>query len=274
MRQLYCAERLSADFPAAVTGFDDEYISDTITVRKADTSELDRFDCAVLPVIPLSADGQLNTPCSRTPLSTETIRSMLREGAVIFTGKSDPRLSELFPGMEIREYLSREELLLNNAIPTAEGTIQIALEELPVTLSGLKVLIVGMGRCGSLIASLMRSFGADVTAAVRSSTGAAKARIAGARAVSTHNMGNDYGLVINTAPELIFDRSRLSGFRRSTLFIDIASKPGGVDFKAASELGIKVIWALGIPGKSAPVTSGEMIAETVAAMLAERRTAQ
>ena len=271
MRQLYCAERLSTDFPAAILGFDDEYISDPITVRRTDTAELHSFDCAVLPVIPLDVSGHLNAPCTSSPVSASAVRDMLKDGAVIFTGRSDPCLSEFFPGMEIREYLSREELLLKNAIPTAEGTVQIALEELPVTLSGLKVLVVGMGRCGSLIASLMRSFGADVTAAVRSSSGAAKARIAGAMAVSAENMGSDYGLVINTAPELVFDRSRLSGFRRSTLFIDIASKPGGIDFKAASELGIKVIWALGIPGKSAPVTSGEMIAETVAAMLSERR---
>jgi len=43
-----------------------------------------------------------------------------------------------------------------------------------------------------------------------------------------------------------------------------------VDFDAASRLGVKVIWALSLPGKVAPVTSGEIIAETVLNILSER----
>ena len=41
--------------------------------------------------------------------------------------------------------------------------------------------------------------------------------------------------------------------------IDLASKPGGIDFSAAAMLNLKVIWALSLPGKVAPVTSGEII---------------
>lgn len=62
----------------------------------------------------------------------------------------------------------------------------------------------------------------------------------------------------------------LRKFDDDTLFIDLASKPGGIDFDSASELGKKVVWALGIPGKTAPVTSGEFIAETVINILTER----
>ena len=42
----------------------------------------------------------------------------------------------------------------------------IALSELPVTLSGLKILIVGMGRIGTALTEILKGFGADVTAAV------------------------------------------------------------------------------------------------------------
>jgi len=273
-RQLYCAERLSADFAAAVLGFDDEYITEDITAVKADTDSGRRYGCAVLPVVPLDSSGNVNTPCSNTALSAAEVRGMLRPDALIFAGKADEQLRRVFFGMEICEYLNCGELVLRNAVPTAEGVVQIALEELPVTINGLKVLVVGMGRCGSVIAALFRNFGADVTAAVRSGSGAAKARIAGVRSVRMEDMGADYGLVINTVPSLVFDRERLSGFGRDTLFIDIASKPGGVDMEAARELGIKAVWALGIPGRTAPVTSGEIIAETVAEKLAERRSAK
>lgn len=273
-RQLYCAQQLSGDFGAAVMGFDDEYMTDDITVEKADKSPGRHYDCAVLPIVPFDHGDQLNTPCSSSPISAGEVRAMLRPDAVIFAGKADEHLRKAFCGLEICEYLKCEELVLKNAVPTAEGVVQIALEELPVTLNGLKVLVVGMGRCGSIIATLLRNFGADVTAAVRSENGSAKARIVGVKAVRTEDMGTDYGLVINTAPSLVFDRETLSGFRRDTLFIDIASKPGGVDMETARELGIKAVWALGIPGRTAPVTSGRIIAETVAEKLAERRSAQ
>ena len=37
----------------------------------------------------------------------------------------------------------------------------------------------------------------------------------------------------------------------------------GVDFEAASALGIQVIWALSLPGKTAPVSAGRIVAQTI-----------
>ena len=92
----------------------------------------------------------------------------------------------------------------------------------------------------------------------------------GIRSIPTRRLSGNYSLVFNTVPKMIFDRKMLEKFDDQTLFIDLASKPGGIDFDAAVELGIKAIWALGLPGKTAPVTSGEIIAETVRSMLSER----
>ena len=51
--------------------------------------------------------------------------------------------------------------------------------------------------------------------------------------------------------------------------LDLASKPGGVDLRAAGELGLTVIWALSLPGKVAPVTAGAAIKSTIYNMLQE-----
>lgn len=40
-------------------------------------------------------------------------------------------------------------------------------------------------------------------------------------------------------------------------------KPGGVDFEKAKEYGLRVIWALSLPGKISPITSGAIIKDTV-----------
>lgn len=271
MRQVYCASRLSDTYDAGIIGFDKELIP--AGLNPVSTAESTSFDCAVLPVPPLNETGMISTPCFAGNLSPEDIKNLLSPGGIIFAGRTDRQLREAFKGYEICDYMEREDLNLKNSVPTAEGAIQIALEELPVTLSSLRVLIVGMGRIGRALAEILKGFGSDVTAAVHNAKGAANARIHGIKSICTDKMDSDYALVFNTVPHIIFDRQRLGSFGEKTLFIDLASKPGGIDFDAAAELGIKAIWALGLPGKTAPITSGEIIAETICGILSGREDA-
>ena len=269
VRQLYCARRLAADFDISVAGFDPECVPEGLSPDFSDLHR-ERFSCIVLPVPALDETGCINTPFSRKKLTAEEVCAAAEPDAIVFAGKVTDQLRKKFPGREIIDYTAREELSLRNAVPTAEGAVEIALSELPVTLSGLPVLIVGMGRIGTALSAILRGFGADVTAAVRSSVGAAKAAVAGVPVVSAKGIPGEFALVFNTAPELVFSREVLERFPKDTLFIDLASKPGGVDMKAAADLGLKVIWALGLPGRCAPVTAGNIVAETIAGILAER----
>lgn len=271
MRQIYCASRLSSGYIAGIIGFDEELIPSVNSFISS--AEGTPFDCAVLPVLPLDEAGMISTPCFRGSISAEDIKNLLNPDSIIFAGRIDEKLREAFEGYQLCDYMESEALNLKNAVPTAEGAVQIALDELPVTLSGLRVLIVGMGRIGRALAEILKGFGSDVTAAVRSARGTANARIHGIKSVCTDKMDGNYDLVFNTAPHIIFDRELLGRFGEKTLFIDLASKPGGIDFDAAAELGIKAIWALGLPGKTAPVTSGEIIAETVIDIITEMEEA-
>ena len=78
-----------------------------------------------------------------------------------------------------------------------------------------------------------------------------------------------YDLVINTVPARILTRSLLEDLTPGCLVIDLASKPGGVDFEAAADLGVKAVWALSLPGKVAPVSSGRILRDTIYHMLQE-----
>ena len=44
----------------------------------------------------------------------------------------------------------------------------------------------------------------------------------------------------------------------------------GVDMEAARQLGVRVVWALSLPGKVAPVTAGKAILNTVYNILREQ----
>jgi len=72
-----------------------------------------------------------------------------------------------------------------------------------------------------------------------------------------------FDIIINTIPFQILDKNRLDLLKKDIVIIDLASNPGGVDRKAAKEKNIKLIWALSLPGKVAPVTSAEFIKETL-----------
>ena len=78
-----------------------------------------------------------------------------------------------------------------------------------------------------------------------------------------------YDLVVNTVPAPVLGETELKDLRPDCLIIDLASKPGGVDRKAADRLGRQVIWALSLPGKVAPVTAGGAIRSTIYNMLHE-----
>ena len=43
----------------------------------------------------------------------------------------------------------------------------------------------------------------------------------------------------------------------------------GVDFEAAKQHGVRVIWALSLPGKIAPITSGAIIKDTIMNIISE-----
>ncbi|MDO4862560.1 MAG: dipicolinate synthase subunit DpsA [Ruminococcus sp.] len=269
MRQAYCAARLAERFGAAAAGFDSGALPASVSGLADPLPAAESYDCAVLPVVALGSDGNISTPLYSGSLAAETVASAVRDGGVIFTGREDSRLAGLFPRHRLVSYLGREELLLKNASLTAEGAVQLALERLDTALCGLPVLIVGLGRIGTALAMILRGFGADITAAVRSPQAEAKAQLLGVRSVRTDSLGGDYALVFNTSPETVFTGGNIGGFRDDTLFIELASDAGGFSAEASAKLGSRLVRANGLPGKTAPVTAGEIIADAVAAIIAE-----
>ena len=54
-----------------------------------------------------------------------------------------------------------------------------------------------------------------------------------------------------------------------TLIIDLASKPGGTDFRYAEKRGIKALLAPSLPGIVAPKTAGAILANVLSNLLEE-----
>ena len=160
----------------------------------------------------------------------------------------------------------------DNALPTAEGAIQLAMEHLPITIHGARVLVTGFGRVGRLTAQRFAALGAKVCVAARKYEQLAWAQAMGFGAQELSHLAGwlcGYDLVVNTVPAPVLGETELKDLWPDCLIIDLASKPGGVDRKAADRLGRQVIWALSLPGKVAPVTAGGAIRSTIYNMLHE-----
>lgn len=171
------------------------------------------------------------------------------------------------------DLLERDDLAILNSVPTAEGALQIAMEELPYTIRGSKALVCGMGRVGSTLARLLKNVGADVTVAVRKSKDSAICEAEGLHHTNYDDLPNilpNMRLIYNTVPALIFNSDLLDYVSSDSILIDLASMPGGVDFTYAKAKQLRVIHALSLPGKVAPEDAAEIIQKVIFNILNER----
>ena len=166
--------------------------------------------------------------------------------------------------------VKNEQLQIMNAVPTAEGAIAIAMDELPVTLFESNAVVIGYGRVAKLLAHRLTALGAKVTVCARREDDRAYASAFGCNAVDFSLLGSALetaDVVFNSVPQHIIGEELYPRINKNTPVIDLASRPGGLDFERAKQYGLNVIWALSLPGKAAPVTAGRIIAATLTKLL-------
>lgn len=162
------------------------------------------------------------------------------------------------------DFLKDPTFLAANAAITARCAIRLAAAQLPQTLEGCPVLILGWGRIGKFLASLLKALGADTTVAARKdgdrglldALGHHSAVIAD---IPAHLPGSR--IVFNTIPAPVVSQEEAALCGPDAILIDLASTPG-ID-------GGHVLHARGLPGKMAPETAGVLIARTALRYLQE-----
>lgn len=251
---------------------------DGFTVSRFDGSQAlkSTIDCAdaVVLGLPCSKDDKtVDAPMLSEAVLLKDLFRLVGNKKLLLAGKMSDAVKAVADVFSVHwvDYFMREELEILNSVPTCEGAVQIAMEELPITINGANALVTGFGKVGEPLSLMLKGLGADVTVCARKTHARAKARTMGLRAVDFSYLNDAVAqadVVFNTVPEKIIGRESLIATEK-TLIIDLASKPGGVDMEAARDANVKVIWALGLPGKVAPVTSGNIIKETICNIFSE-----
>ncbi len=180
-------------------------------------------------------------------------------------------------GVFVRDYYKSDDLQRKNALPSAEGSLMIAMEHTDITVKDMKALVCGYGRIGSLLASMLHKLGAHVTVAARRDETLCEISMDGYRAVriggSTEELGaavDESDVIFNTVPSVILTSAVIGRVKSKPLYIEIASLPGGIDLSAARDAGIRTVFAPSLPGKYSPKSAGKYIFETVSDILSER----
>lgn len=249
------------------------------TLCKTWEGAVEDADAVILP-LPASADGvRVYCPLHNNDvfLRVTTLLDGIA-GKRLYGGRlSEPiRNTAEKKQVEWVDYYESELLQLQNALPTAEGAIALAMQELPVTIFGTQAAVIGYGRIGSLLAAKLHALGADVTVYARRSEQLTLAHLHGnhAKALTLWDgssalaaLSKECRVVFNTVPCRLMTREVLEHLPTSCVLIDLASAPGGIDHVAAAELGIRTVWGTALPGKCTPESAGRFIADTLIEML-------
>jgi len=226
----------------------------------------------VVGPVPLSSDRKrLTSPFGRNSVEIEDFIKSLK-GKYLIAGTINIKEELDNNQIQYTDLLKREEFSVLNTIATAEGTIQIAMEETQRTVHGSNVLVMGFGRIGKVLAKMLDGIGAKVYCEARKNEDISWIKAYGYNPIHLNNLDEYLGkfdIIINTIPFQILDGQKLDLVKKESVIIDLASNPGGVDRKAARDRNLKVIWALSLPAKVAPLTSAEFIKETLYHVLKE-----
>ncbi|MBE5821021.1 MAG: dipicolinate synthase subunit DpsA [Clostridiales bacterium] len=248
---------------------------ENITICKELSDVISDSDILIGPVPFTSNYETLNAPFSANTININDILIETKPNQLLICGRVDAKLQEMFHENSVRyiDILSREEFAVLNAISTSEGALQIAMEHTNCTLHNSEVLVLGFGRIGKILCKMLDGIGAKVYCEARKFSDLAWIKAYGYTPILLNDLEENipkFNLFINTIPYIVFDKNKIDKMHEDAIFIDLASKPGGIDLDYAKEKQIKTILGLSLPGKVAPFTAANHMKETIDNIIGEQ----
>lgn len=277
-RTVYMIQQLAAfGLEVIVVGFDEMHFNhENITREVVKDSIFQDAKAVILPVGGTDGRGEVVASFTTDKLIlTHSYIEQLPSDAVVYTGIANNYLVDLLEKHHIYYNIlfNRNDVAILNSIPTAEGTLQIAMEQTNHTIHQSEIVIVGFGRIGITMARLFKAVGAKTTVVTRNADEKARIIEMGCSFLSFESLEKHmhrFDICINTVPSLIVTKNVIDQMNAQSLIIDVASAPGGVDFSYAKQSGIRAVHALGIPGKTAPITAGHILADILVDLMSNQ----
>lgn len=276
MRQVYLAEVFAAK-GYKVSGYALERKGHHSGLKEESSLKeaLKEADVIAAP-FPFLKSGKIQGCGAFSDLTIENIFQQAKKGSLIFAGgipkEFQKRAEE--KGIVCVDYLKDESIAMQNTVATAEGILAEAIKRSPRNLYKSDCLVLGYGKCGSTLVSYLKKFFCNVTVYEKEPSVAACAVVAADKAADVMELPKclmEAQYIFNTIPSLVLPKAMLEYVRKDALILDLASAPGGVDYKAAEKMGIQAVLLPGLPGRYAPLSSAEILADGILKKLAENR---
>ncbi|USK61259.1 dipicolinic acid synthetase subunit A [Peribacillus asahii] len=276
-RQLEVVRKLTElDAKLLLVGFEQLDHAFTGAVKeKMEDVNFGEIDSVILPVRGTDGDGKVETIFSNEDVVlTEEIIKRTPPHCTFYTGISNAYLDEILQEANRKQVslFERDDVAIYNSIPTVEGTIMMAIQHTDFTIHGSSVAVLGLGRVGMSVARAFQALGAKVMVGARKSEDLARITEMALKPFQLSNLAEEIktaDIVINTIPFPILIANVLANMPVHTLIIDLASKPGGTDFRFAEKRGIKALLAPSLPGIVAPKTAGQILANALGQLIQE-----
>ncbi|MGE6753062.1 dipicolinic acid synthetase subunit A [Rossellomorea sp. NPDC071047] len=276
-RQLEIIRKLTElDAKISLVGFEQlDHAFTGATKEKLDEVDFSIIDAIILPVPGTNLQGEIDTIFSNEKIVlTEEVVSQTPEHCTIYSGISNKYLDEIMSSTnrKLVQLFERDDVAIYNSIPTVEGTIMMAIQHTDFTIHGSTIVILGLGRVGMSVARTFHHLGGKVKVGARKSEHLARVTEMGLEPFHLDNLEKEVencDICINTIPVHIVKAAVIAKMPAHTLIIDLASKPGGTDFRYAEKRGIKALLAPGLPGIVAPKTAGQILANVLCQLLEE-----
>ena len=169
-------------------------------------------------------------------------------------------------GCRVIDYYKCEEITVRNVVPTVQGILKQLFEQIDYTVFGSSACVCGYGRVGRATARTLNALGAQVTVCARSGAARASAETDGCASCDFQRLPEkaaSFDYIINTVPAPVLGAQVLRILKPSCLILDVASAPYGTDFAAAERYGVRALQCASLPGKAAPKTAGEILAQGI-----------
>jgi dipicolinate synthase subunit A len=243
--------------------------------EKMEDVDFSEIDAIILPVPGTNLKGEVETIFSNEIVFiTEELLAKTPPNCTIYSGISNAYLNGITKktNRKLIQLFERDDVAIYNSIPTVEGTIMMAIQHTDFTIHGSNVVVLGLGRVGMSVARTFQALGAKVKVGARRSEHLARITEMALHPFHLDQLKDeikDADICINTIPVEVVTASVIAQMPSHTLIIDLASKPGGTDFRYAEKRGIKALLAPGLPGIVAPKTAGKILANVLSQLLTD-----
>ena len=278
LRYLEIIENLSSKYSVDVVGYKNTYINDCVRNINIDNVDISKYDVIIFPINGVMEKNLINCRFNNTPIKIdEDFLVNSKDNVLIFSGISSPCLDNMLrvSGRDCIYMMKDKAVIRENAIPTVEGIIADLVLNTDKTINESNVLVFGYGNIGQVLVKYLSMLGADVAVSVIEPDDIKILNAIGVDCFYSNSCSDlvshikNTDIIVNTVPDKIIDNSLIKYINKDCYVLDIASHPHGIDREVLDEFFIKNKLYLGIPGKVAPKTSGNILSRKINKVLGD-----